>query len=136
MRSILLLTVTMLLAGCGLVAQKKTDELLSRSTPQDWGVLDANHEDAERLVILQMLKDPDSAKIRFGKPTRGVAYSHGEPVLAWFSPVYVNAKNSFGGYVGEKPYAFAYRCQANKNCKLIKYAIPDNKRSGELDWQE
>jgi hypothetical protein len=56
-------------------------------------VLDTSHEDAKGLVILEILKDPSSAWIRFGTPTRGVAYSHGEQVLAWFSSVCVNAKN-------------------------------------------
>ncbi len=64
---------------------------MSRSKPQDWGVLDSNHEVAERAVILQTLKDPDSARIRFSKATRGVSHNLGDPVLVWYSWVYVNA---------------------------------------------
>ena len=135
MRLLLALIFAMLLGGCGVVAQKKQDELLSRSKPQDWGVLDSNHEAAERAAILQTLKDPDSARFRFEKPTRGVSHSLGEPVLAWYSQVYVNAKNSFGGYVGERPYAFAYLCPVNKSCQLINYAIPHDRYPGKLDWQ-
>lgn len=130
------LSTAFLLGGCGVVAKKKQDELLSRSTPQDWGVLDSNHQAAERAVILQTLKDPDSARIRFTQPTRGVSHSLGEPVLAWYSMVYVNAKNSFGGYVGEKPYGFAYRCPVNKSCQLINYGIPHHKYSDKVDWQK
>ena len=134
MRFFIVLIVAMFLEGCGLVAQKKADELLSRSTQADWGVLDSDHEATERAYILQTLKDPYSAMFRFSTPTRGVSHSLGEPVLAWYSLVYVNAKNSFGGYVGERPYGFAYRCPANGKCQLINYGIP-HYRDFDLQWQ-
>lgn len=136
MRLCLTLIFVTLLTGCGIVAQKETDELLSRSTQQDWGVLDSNHQATERALILQMLKDPDSAKIRFRAPERSTDRINGKPVLVWLSFVYVNAKNSFGGYVGERPYAFAYLCPVNKNCQLINYAIPNDKQSDEVVWQK
>lgn len=128
--------VASLISGCGVVAQKKEDELLSRSTAKDWGVLDSNHEALERETILRILKDPESARFRFTNPTRGVSHALGEPVLAWYSVVYVNAKNSFGGYVGERPYGFAYQCPPSKTCKLINYAIPYPNRPQELWWQQ
>lgn len=135
MRLFLALIFVTLLTGCGVVARKKADELLSRSTQQDWGVLDSNHESIERAYILQTLKDPDSARIRFTKPIRDVSHDLGEPVLAWYSWVYVNAKNSFGGYVGERPYAFSYQCPVNKNCRLINYAIPNDEDFDKVKWQ-
>lgn len=135
MKLILASLLVTLLAGCGAIAQKKEAELLSRSTAEDWGVLDSNYEEAERAFILSMLKDPDSARFKFVKPTRGVSHYFGDPILAWYSTVYVNAKNSFGGYVGERPYGFAYQCRPSKSCKLFNYAIPHPTYPQDLWWQ-
>lgn len=135
MRQFISVVLCIALGGCGLAYQKKRDELVQRSTAADWGVLDSNHHSKERALILSILKDPDSAKIRFTAPTRGTDSISGEPVLAWFSHAFVNAKNSFGGYTGEQAFAFAYKCNANADCKLIDYAVPNKKYPTELEWQ-
>lgn len=135
LKVLVVLVLTTLLAGCGIVAQKNRDELLSRSTPADWGVLDDDHETIERAIILRTLKDPDSAKIRFFKAVRDIAGGLSEPMLVWYSWYYVNAKNAFGGYTGEQPYAFKYRCPVGKKCQILDIGIPSDQYKGEVKWQ-
>lgn len=135
MKTVLFISIALFISGCGAVASKKADELMAKSKPADWGVLQADHQEREKGFILKMLKDPDSAKFRFTPPTRGLDYVNYEPVLVWISSVHVNAKNAFGGYVGERPYAFSYRCPINQKCNLIDYAIPHHRNHDELEWQ-
>ena len=51
------------------------------------------------------LKDPGSALFAFGTSVRRSAYpkGFGPYVVAWLFNYSVNAKNSFGGYVGAEP---------------------------------
>ena len=133
MKIFLLMLLAIQVAGCGVVARQKGDELLKRSQPADWGVLDPNHQTKELLVILKELKDPDSAKFRF-KLTRNAYYLDNNPVLAWYSSVFVNAKNSFGGYTGEQKYIFVYQCPINQGCELIGFARPNSRYPHKLDW--
>ena len=59
------------------------------------------------------LKDPLSAQCVFSKPFPG--YVHTAPIegakllLGYKVVVKVNAKNSFGGYIGFRPYLFLFR---------------------------
>lgn len=122
---------------------EKRDELLSKSKPADWGVLDKDDVSKEARKLAQMalvkamLKDPDSAKFGFQEPTRGTDIVNGEAVLVWYASMYVNAKNSFGGYVGDRRYAFQYKCIPNskEQCKMINIGVPDSKYPDQLDWQ-
>lgn len=60
-------------------------------------------------AIREQLKDPESARIR--NTRRGEAETHctTPPTFVRYYWMFVNAKNSYGGYVGEKPY----RCDLN-----------------------
>ncbi len=54
--------------------------------------------------IQAVLKDPYSAKFKFGKPRRAyyrLKYIE-KAIPGWIIPCTVNAKNSFGGYSGDK----------------------------------
>jgi hypothetical protein len=129
------LVIAIVLGGCGAAIDKRKADFMENSKPQDWGVLQSNHRDSEKSFILSKLLDPDSARFRFEAPFRNTDTIDGKLVHAWFSRVYVNAKNSFGGYAGEKPYAFAYKCTPNAECKMIDYALPSRYYPGELEWQ-
>lgn len=133
MKRLLLILLAVQVGGCGAISQQKTNALLKVSKPADWGVLDRNHESKERAAILQELKDPDSAKFRFNVG-RDVYQALSEPVLVWNSSVYVNAKNSFGGYTGERAYVFIYKCPIGQTCELLNYARPNSRYPDELDW--
>lgn len=53
------------------------------------------------------LKDPDSAKYRFSEPHKGWCKFDGKVNYGWIIDYTLNAKNSYGGYVGQKPqFAF------------------------------
>ena len=92
---------------------------------------------AQMALIKAMLKDPDSAKLSYQEPSRGTDIINGEAVLVWYAYMYVNAKNSFGGYVGDRRYAFEYKCIPNskEQCKMINFGVPNSKYPGDLDWQ-
>jgi hypothetical protein len=103
----LVVLLTALLAGCA--TSFETPHL----TPADWGPVPAAtvYEAAVKEHFHGVLKDPDSALYRFGQPLR--AYQQYGPLssqagqLKWVGylvQVEVNAKNSFGGYVGYKMY--------------------------------
>ena len=56
------------------------------------------------------LKDPFSARYNFGQPQKGVSQDGwargGKKHFGWIVPVSINAKNSYGGYTGDKQYYF------------------------------
>ncbi len=76
-----------------------------------------NHQDQVRPLMDGILKDPESARYRFGTPQRGWfprhlfdTKVHGEPhkhghVFGWVVDFGVNEKNSYGGYAGEQAYS-------------------------------
>jgi len=65
-------------------------------------------------ALVRVLKDPDSRRVEWGQAGKawmwtgiingGTKYGYGLEAL-------VNAKNSFGGYVGSKPYFFFFQNQ-------------------------
>ena len=68
----------------------------------DFGSKPVNYEENIKNIIGAKLKDPFSAQYKFGNPRKG--YRKGgltfDIAYGWIVPVQVNAKNSFGGYVG------------------------------------
>lgn len=59
------------------------------------------------------LKDPESARYSFGSVYKGYfvgsAFEGRKLQAGYLLDVTVNAKNSYGGYVGAKPYKFLFR---------------------------
>ena len=59
------------------------------------------------------LKDPESARYSFGPVYKGYfvgsAFEGRKLQAGYLLDVTVNAKNSYGGYVGAKPYKFLFR---------------------------
>lgn len=80
--------------------------------------LNKNYQKIIKERIGSCLKDSDSAKYRFvGNPVfcsfsnsnefRGALYnSRKTPTIGYAGLVFVNAKNSFGGYTGEQPWFY------------------------------
>jgi hypothetical protein len=105
----LMFLLCVLLSGC---ASKPTPEQISNA---DYGasVYQVDAEKAVREFFGIYLKDPDSARYSFGTVYRGYVVGsafEGRKVEGGFLlDVTVNAKNSFGGYVGAKPYRFLIR---------------------------
>ncbi len=67
-----------------------------------------NHRIIKKLVedaIKEQLKDPDSAKFTdMTNPRKEVMVDQGNFIYGYSTCVYVNAKNSYGGYVGKQRY--------------------------------
>lgn len=88
-----------LLTSCATVSREE-------AATADFGPYPANYEEQVKHFFNQTLKDPYSAVYRIGTPRKGVATKGlifgGGKVYGWIMPVGVNAKNSFGGYVGER----------------------------------
>ena len=106
MKRIAPLLAALLLAGCASSAPTQ-----SQVSGQDPGPAPTNYEDGIRAQILAGLKDPDSAKFRFEPAksvyTRANAFAKWQTV--WHVKVWVNAKNSLGGYTGEQPYWWEWK---------------------------
>jgi hypothetical protein len=103
-----------LLAGC---ASKPTPEQI-QSANYGASVYQADAEKAVKSFFSIYLKDPSSAQYSFGNVYRGYMVGsvfEGRKLEAgYLLDVSVNAKNSYGGYVGAKPYKFLIR-----NDKLV-----------------
>lgn len=109
-----LLAVSLGLSGCGFAYNINRDKLMSSATEADYGPQPpANHEELERNLILERLKDPDSAKFKpMGKVSKSAipsGFASPTPILVWGTGMAVNAKNAYGGYTGFQYYAFAWR---------------------------
>jgi len=70
-------------------------------------------DEGVRRFLAQHLKDPYSAMIDCGEPYRGYASAaplagRRQAAFGYLVDCSVNAKNSFGGYVGAKRYQFLF----------------------------
>jgi hypothetical protein len=97
--------------------------------PVDW-------QDQAKAFVLENLKDPESARFKFNDVPPRQSWVREAPLFGrrfasgWLVSFEVNAKNSYGGYVGFKPYAFIFR-----DGKIIAYQIAETGRYGEnLVW--
>ena len=116
-----------LLAGCGIAYEVNREKLLKSASASDWGPPPPSwHREVEEKWVIKILKDPNSAIFKHGTIEKDVITAGGGSAqLAWVSSLYVNAKNSYGGYVGDTLYQFAW-----KNEHLV--AVKENKY---LQWE-
>ena len=62
--------------------------------------------------LVKVLKDPESRRVEWGRSGKAWAWTGlvgGGTKYGYGVEADVNAKNSFGGYVGSKPYFFLFR---------------------------
>jgi ketosteroid isomerase-like protein len=93
----------------------------------DYGEKPVHYEEAVRAYFRKRLRDPDT--VQYGEitaPVRGYTTSVAGMIVAretrhygWSVKATVNAKNSFGGYVGFKTYTFLFRGE-----KLVQTMAP------------
>lgn len=113
MRGILIAVLGLFATGCAVPygGGPSTEEF----NKADFGSPPQNYEQAIKNHMSNCLKDPFSAQYQFGQPekawygkTGGLLVSR-DVRYGWGVLTRVNAKNSFGGYVGWRNYAFYFR---------------------------
>lgn len=102
LKRILCIVYAFALTGCASGFQRPTQNTYYGNPPQAY-------EQTIKSSFEQTLKDPESARYRIGKPVKayrntGLFYGGNISWSGYLVDVQVNAKNSFGGYVGFKPY--------------------------------
>ena len=124
--------IACLVTGCGLAYQSNRTALLKSASLSDWGLEPpSDHWTVEEEFVRRRLKDPDSARFSHGSVTRDaipagdIISGETKAQLVWVSSLGVNAKNSYGGYVGERIYYFAW-----KDGKMIGVNEPEVSSSG------
>ncbi|MEX0563093.1 hypothetical protein AB3X30_05505 [Raoultella terrigena] len=107
--------IAFLLAACGPSKQmqeaRKKDAEFSQAVKNinletaDVGSKPSNFQALIESSIREQLKDPDSAKFSgFTEPRKEVMVEQRNFVYGYSSCVFVNAKNSYGGYTGKQLY--------------------------------
>lgn len=88
-------------------------------------------------LLSGLLKDPESAQFKNWTPFYKMLYNYGPlaaPEPLWGLCVDLNAKNSFGGYVGFKTYYIKFRDGAPVNTPELGYGVGSYEcRQGEKD---
>ena len=95
-----------LLTGCGTITPKAVDLQTAYYGPAPSQAAILTNVKA---WIEPKLKDPMSAVYDCGNPRRAWTNVFGKLTYGWAVNCTVNAKNSFGGYVGAKPYGFLFQ---------------------------
>jgi hypothetical protein len=134
-RGILALPIALLLLSCAASSNLPAN---SQPSPADMEAArsakkPSTQKAAEKAVIkyfARTLKDPDSAHYTFLSPANGIVNIGGPLAPAkyesgWFLCGTINAKNSYGGYVGQRAF-FVHFAQA----------IPDVVDDGAMDSGE
>lgn len=108
MKSLLLVFLSVfVLSGC--VAPMTASEVSAAT----YDPLPDDYQAQIKNLILDSLKDPDSANFKFSPPKKG--YTESTRHFAYIVPVSVNAKNSYGGYTGFKTFYYAYYANSFKD---------------------
>lgn len=118
MKSVASITATLiLLSGCA--TPPPSEDPVKKAAEQAWmrslydskdgfGPYPENYQEIVKAYVSQQLKDPESARFTDFKPLakdlKLVDIKNRVAILGYSTCVNVNAKNSYGGYVGEKRY--------------------------------
>jgi hypothetical protein len=99
--SIAVIFLAFVVGGCATIAP--------RPSASQFGPIPRHYEPQIIQYFADQLKDPESAKYKFGDPYRAFSNAHtvfGGPVswVGYALAVEVNAKNGFGGYTGFTEY--------------------------------
>lgn len=115
MKTTLLLAALLLLPGCVSAPTKPTDAEIASA---DYGARPTHYREAIEGYFDHSLKDPSSVQYaELTEPTRGFYSIKAAPIhggatthyYGWIVRATINAKNSYGGYVGFRTYTFTFR---------------------------
>lgn len=104
------LAASLAFAGfCGACATAPLPYIDPGNRPEQVGQLPENYQALVEADLRRTLKDPYSAVIVFGEPERrscSTGDDQGHEFHGWAVPIRYNAKNAYGGYVGEEPLVY------------------------------
>lgn len=121
-----LLTLILAISGCATTIPAKPLPTKEELAKMDYGKpLSIDYEKVIKDYFTTALKDPYTAQYQFaGQPQpfwyRDSPMMGGKEYIGYAVVVLVNAKNSFGGYVGDKQYAFIFHDDS-----IIKIVSPE-----------
>ncbi|MFQ5972564.1 MAG: hypothetical protein ACE5Q3_09535 [Alphaproteobacteria bacterium] len=105
MRPVIIILTILLVSGCA--ARQPSPEEIARA---DYGPYPTDYKQAVRDYASNFLKDPYSAQYRFvHEPEKGWAWTARGFEFGWRVCSWVNARNEFGEFTGEKPWQFLIR---------------------------
>lgn len=85
-------------------------EYVEIETDSKYGKYPENYKETVQKAISDELRDPDSAKFsNWSKLIKRESILNSQKIPAYFGCVFVNAKNSMGGFAGKSPYIFEIR---------------------------
>lgn len=90
------------LGGCSVPTQQEIADA-------DYGQYPAAYEAVVRAYMAARLKDPDSAQYQFLNAPKQGWDAFGKKRYGWVTCVQINAKNSYGGYTGNRLHYFMLR---------------------------
>ncbi len=97
MRALILsLFVVLIVGGC---ASRPTQQEMAAA---DYGSYPSDYEQVIRNYMQRILKDPESARYEFLNQPQKAWTSMGGKKYGYAVCTYINSKNSFGGYVGNR----------------------------------
>lgn len=104
--TLLVVVMVAMLSGCAALFKPSKEELAKA----DYGVYPIEYQEIVKQHCQTLLKDPGSAQYNFvGPPKRGHFKWFGPAEFGFYGVVWVNAKNSFGGYAGAEKYNYLIR---------------------------
>jgi hypothetical protein len=114
------------LATLVLISSCATAPTVQEQGAADYGEQPTHYEEAIHAYFDSTLKDPSSVQYRnITAPSkgyiRGPLIAGGHVTYGWTVSAAVNAKNSYGGYVGFRTYTFLFRGD-----KIVDMITPEN----------
>ena len=108
LNTILILSLGFLFLGCGATYVPTQEKI----TDADYGAKPTQYKQLIERHMTRILKDPESAQFRNYSIPKKDWLSTIVPknfYFGWLVCVDINAKNSYGGYTGVKPYYFIFK---------------------------
>ncbi|MFA6186847.1 MAG: hypothetical protein WC770_06530 [Phycisphaerae bacterium] len=108
MKKMLILIGVLFMAGCDTITSQQVDR--TNAQYANYGECPLYYEQAIKSLMSTTLKDPYSAQYRFEAPYKGYANRgfRGRE-YGWIVTVGINAKNSYGAYIGEQKHSYLFR---------------------------
>lgn len=106
MRLVLAVLAILLLNGCALMNRPSPEQIAKA----DYGTFPFDYQVIVKEYMDTVLKDPSSAQYSDWRgPDQGYVSNMNGAFFGYRVCVFVNAKNSYGGYTGKQPHAFVIK---------------------------